>query len=75
MLDPATSPQGLAATRSRNQQRSLNAAQESRMPVAPPAALQGKHYTVASGSTRRYLLQGQVPRLKSVRTCYCLIPP
>ncbi|RMR33553.1 FimV/HubP family polar landmark protein [Pseudomonas syringae group genomosp. 3] len=51
LLDPATSPQGLAATRSRNQQRSLNAAQESRMPVAPPAALQGKHYTVASGDT------------------------
>ncbi|MGN2437958.1 FimV/HubP family polar landmark protein [Pseudomonas syringae] len=60
LLDPATSPQGLAATRSRNQQRSLNAAQESRMPVAPPAALQGKHYTVASGDT----LNGIASRLQ-----------
>ncbi|KPW56837.1 LysM domain protein [Pseudomonas syringae pv. philadelphi] len=60
LLDPATSPQGLAATRSRNQQRSLNAAQESRMPVAPPAALQGKHYTVTSGDT----LNGIASRLQ-----------
>ncbi|MDU8475900.1 peptigoglycan-binding protein LysM, partial [Pseudomonas syringae pv. actinidiae] len=60
LLDPATSPQGLAATRSRNQQRSVNAAQESRMPVAPPAALQGKHYTVTSGDT----LNGIASRLQ-----------
>ncbi|SHN24912.1 FimV C-terminal domain-containing protein [Pseudomonas asturiensis] len=52
LLDPATSPEGLAATRSRNSQRSASAATpESRMPVAPPAAVQGKRYTVASGDT------------------------
>lgn len=52
LLDPATSPEGLAATRSRNQQRPASAATpESRMPVAPPAAVQGKRYTVASGDT------------------------
>ncbi|KPW24648.1 putative Tfp pilus assembly protein FimV [Pseudomonas syringae pv. aceris] len=60
LLDPATSAQGLAATRSRNQQRSASSATESRMPVAPPAAVQGKHYTVASGDT----LNGIASRLQ-----------
>ncbi|MDU8420593.1 FimV/HubP family polar landmark protein [Pseudomonas syringae] len=60
LLDPATSAQGLAATRSRNQQRSATSASESRMPVAPPAAVQGKHYTVASGDT----LKGIASRLQ-----------
>lgn len=60
LLDPATSPQGLAATRSRNQPRLANAAQETRMPVAPPAAVQGKHYTVVSGDT----LNGIASRLQ-----------
>ncbi|KTB72141.1 MULTISPECIES: FimV/HubP family polar landmark protein [Pseudomonas] len=60
LLDPATSPQGLAATRSRNTQRSTASAQESRMPVAPPAAVQGKHYTVANGDT----LNGIASRLQ-----------
>ncbi|RMN77480.1 Peptidoglycan-binding LysM [Pseudomonas syringae pv. papulans] len=60
LLDPATSAQGLAATRSRNQQRPATSASESRMPVAPPAAVQGKHYTVASGDT----LNGIASRLQ-----------
>ncbi|MCF5501782.1 LysM peptidoglycan-binding domain-containing protein, partial [Pseudomonas syringae] len=60
LLDPATSPQGLAATRSRNQPRSATSASESRMPVAPPAAVQGKHYTVVSGDT----LNGIASRLQ-----------
>ncbi|MBS7424692.1 peptigoglycan-binding protein LysM [Pseudomonas syringae] len=60
LLDPATSAQGLAATRSRNQQRSATSASESRMPVAPPAAVQGKRYTVASGDT----LNGIASRLQ-----------
>ncbi|KPW84611.1 FimV C-terminal domain-containing protein [Pseudomonas congelans] len=60
LLDPATSAQGLAATRSRNQQRSAASSSESRMPVAPPAAVQGKHYTVASGDT----LNGIASRLQ-----------
>ncbi|AHG39964.1 peptigoglycan-binding protein LysM [Pseudomonas syringae CC1557] len=60
LLDPATSPQGLAATRSRNQARSVTSAPESRMPVAPPAAVQGKHYTVVSGDT----LNGIASRLQ-----------
>ncbi|MEX5530833.1 FimV/HubP family polar landmark protein [Pseudomonas syringae] len=60
LLDPATSAQGLAATRSRNQQRSATSASESRMPVAPPAAVQGKRYTVVSGDT----LNGITSRLQ-----------
>ncbi|WP_046236284.1 FimV/HubP family polar landmark protein [Pseudomonas syringae pv. coryli] len=60
LLDPATSAQGLAATRSRNQQRSATSASESRMPVAPPAAVQGKRYTVTSGDT----LNGIASRLQ-----------
>ncbi|RMP54303.1 LysM domain-containing protein, partial [Pseudomonas syringae pv. atrofaciens] len=44
----------------RNQQRSATSASESRMPVAPPAAVQGKRYTVASGDT----LNGIATRLQ-----------
>lgn len=53
LLDPATSPQGLAATRSRQEDAKAQAAASSasRLPVAPPPAVQGKHYTVASGDT------------------------
>jgi FimV-like protein len=50
LLDPATSPAGIAATRSRTREAE-QPAPASRMPVAPPAALQGKRYTVASGDT------------------------
>lgn len=53
LLDPATSPQGLAATRSRQEEAraQASASSASRLPVAPPPAVQGKHYTVASGDT------------------------
>lgn len=63
LLDPATSPEGVAATRSRNTQRTAqSAATESRMPVAPPAAVQGKYYKVVSGDTLNAIaarVQGQ----------------
>lgn len=52
LLDPPTSPTGLAATRSRTQSPAVSAKNdESRLPVAPPQARQGKHYTVVSGDT------------------------
>jgi len=51
LLDPPNSPAGVAATRSRNASAAVQAAPESRMPVAPPSALQGKHYSVAAGDT------------------------
>jgi pilus assembly protein FimV len=52
LLDPPTSPTGLAATRSRTQSPVAGAKNdESRLPVAPPQARQGKHYTVVSGDT------------------------
>lgn len=51
LLDPATSPEGQAATRGRTQRQQQAAAVESRMPVAPPMAVQGKHYTVVAGDT------------------------
>lgn len=52
LLDPPTSPTGLAATRSRTQSPAAGAKNdESRLPVAPPQARQGKHYTVVSGDT------------------------
>ncbi len=53
LLDPPTSPQGLAATRSRQEQAraQATAAPASRLPVAPPPAVQGKQYTVARGDT------------------------
>ena len=52
LLDPPTSPTGLAATRSRTQSPAATAKNDdSRLPVAPPQARQGKHYTVVSGDT------------------------
>ncbi|UZJ59317.1 peptigoglycan-binding protein LysM [Pseudomonas sp. KU26590] len=52
LLDPPTSATGLAATRSRAQSPAASAkSDESRLPVAPPQARQGKHYTVLSGDT------------------------
>ena len=52
LLDPPNSPTGIAATRSRAQSPAAGAkTNESRLPVAPPKAVQGKHYTVASGDT------------------------
>lgn len=51
LLDPPTSSAGLAATRSRTQSPAAVAKDASRLPVAPPKAVQGKHYTVVSGDT------------------------
>ncbi|MBX8508166.1 LysM peptidoglycan-binding domain-containing protein [Pseudomonas cichorii] len=51
LLDPATTPEGQAAIRSRKQERAAQPAPETRMPVAPPAAREGKRYTVAEGDT------------------------
>jgi FimV-like protein len=50
LLDPATSPEGIAATRSRQPQAAA-AAGQSRLPVAPPPAVQGKRYQVVTGDT------------------------
>ena len=53
LLDPPDSPAGLAATRSRTTTLASSTAKtpESRMPVAPPAAVEGKHYTVVAGDS------------------------
>ncbi|MBX8538645.1 LysM peptidoglycan-binding domain-containing protein [Pseudomonas cichorii] len=51
LLDPATTPEGQAVIRSRKQERAAQPAPETRMPVAPPAAREGKRYTVAEGDT------------------------
>lgn len=51
LLDPATSPAGRAAVSSRNRDSAAQAAPQSRMPVSPPTASQGKRYVVASGDT------------------------
>jgi FimV-like protein len=53
LLDPPDSPAGLAATRSRTTTLAGSASKmpESRMPVAPPAAVEGKHYTVVAGDS------------------------
>jgi FimV-like protein len=51
LLDPATSPAGRAAVSSRNRDSAAQAAPQSRMPVSPPSASQGKRYVVASGDT------------------------
>lgn len=53
LLDPPDSPSGLAATRSRTTTLagSTPKTPESRMPVAPPAAVEGKHYTVVAGDS------------------------
>lgn len=65
LLDPATSPQGLAATRSRQEEARAQAAASSasRLPVAPPPAVQGKHYTVASGDTLSGIARVKTRRL------------
>lgn len=62
LLDPPTSPEGLAATRSRQQQNADSAAAQSRMPVAPPPAVQGKRYTVVSGDTLNGIAQSVAGR-------------
>jgi len=71
LLDPATSPEGVAATRSRNTQRTAqSAAPESRMPVAPPAAVKGKHYKVLSGDTLNAIaarVQGQGSKVSTTQ--------
>nr|WP_268800195.1 FimV/HubP family polar landmark protein [Pseudomonas sp. BSw22131] len=53
LLDPPDSPAGLSATRSRTNTLAGTTSKipESRMPVAPPAAVDGKHYTVVAGDT------------------------
>lgn len=53
LLDPPNSPAGLAATRSRTTSLADATAKtpDSRMPVAPPVAVQGKRYTVAAGDS------------------------
>lgn len=67
LLDPPTSPTGLAATRSRTQSPAATAKNDdSRLPVAPPQARQGKHYTVVSGDTLAGIArQVQAPGSKS----------
>lgn len=57
LLDPATSAAGVAATRSRQQSGVVSADSQSRMPVAPPAAVKGQRYTVASGDTLNRIAQ------------------
>lgn len=51
LLDPATSAAGSAAVAGRARAAAAQATEQSRMPVAPPAATQGKRYTVAGGDT------------------------
>ena len=52
LLDPPDSAAGLAATRSRNQSAAATAKPDaSRLPVAPPKAVQGKRWTVSAGDT------------------------
>jgi pilus assembly protein FimV len=67
LLDPPTSATGVAATRSRTQSPAAGAkADESRLPVAPPQARQGKHYTVVSGDTLAGIArQAQAPGSKT----------
>ncbi|MFJ4144775.1 FimV/HubP family polar landmark protein [Pseudomonas sp. NPDC089734] len=68
LLDPATSPEGRAATSGRKQQRVAQTAPESRMPVAPPPAQEGKRYTVAEGDTLNSIarrLQGPGSKVSS----------
>ncbi|MCO8169992.1 peptigoglycan-binding protein LysM [Pseudomonas sp. 21LCFQ02] len=50
LLDPANTPEGLAATRNRKPLQETTV-QDSRMPKAPPMAVQGKHYIVTDGDT------------------------
>jgi FimV-like protein len=57
LFDPATSAAGVAATRSRQQSGVVSADSQSRMPVAPPAAVKGQRYTVANGDTLNRIAQ------------------
>jgi pilus assembly protein FimV len=49
LLDPPDSPQGRAAARGRWVAPPMHHAPDVNMPVAPPQAVQGNHYTVVSG--------------------------
>ncbi len=51
LLDPATSEQGRAAVTGRPRASATPGAEQSRMPVAPPVALEGKRYSVVGGDT------------------------
>jgi FimV-like protein len=51
LLDPATSAAGRMAVAGRAQSSAAQVAAQSRMPVAPPVALQGKRYAVVGGDT------------------------
>jgi len=71
LLDPPDSPAGLAATRSRTTTLASSTAKtpESRMPVAPPAAVEGKHYTVVAGDSLASIAKRvQVPGSKTSST-------
>jgi len=49
LIDPPDSPQGRAATRGRWVEPKAHSVTDARMPVAPPQAVQGNHYTVVKG--------------------------
>lgn len=51
LLDPATSPEGRAAVAGRPKASATPGSEQSRMPVAPPVALEGKRYSVVGGDT------------------------
>ncbi|MDB5984431.1 MAG: LysM protein [Pseudomonas sp.] len=62
LLDPPDSPQGRAAARGRWVAPPAHSAPDVNMPVAPPQAVQGNHYTVVSGDNLASIarrLQGQ----------------
>jgi FimV-like protein len=62
LLDPPDSPQGRAAVRGRWVAPPAHNAPDVNMPVAPPQAVQGNHYTVVSGDNLASIarrLQGQ----------------
>jgi pilus assembly protein FimV len=49
LIDPPDSPQGRAASRGRWTEPKTHSVTDARMPVAPPQAVQGNHYTVVKG--------------------------
>lgn len=51
LLDPATSVEGRAAVAGRPRASATQGSEQSRMPVAPPVALEGKRYSVVGGDT------------------------
>ncbi|WP_246475608.1 FimV/HubP family polar landmark protein [Pseudomonas folii] len=51
LLDPATSAEGRAAVAGRPRSSATPGSEQSRMPVAPPVALEGKRYSVVGGDT------------------------